>query len=104
MFDYWFFIIHSLWIITTIENRKNIIAYFGNLNSKKVFSYGIKFILGKKNEISKQNNLQDDLLLYKTIYSTNNNQSIEEKNKILNGRWNKEEQIRFIKGCFALWK
>ena len=52
-----------------------------------------------KNEISKQNNLQDDLLLYKTIYSTNNNQSIEEKNKILNGRWNKEEQIRFIKGC-----
>jgi hypothetical protein len=36
-----------------------------------------------KNEISKQNNLQDDLLLYKTIYSTNNNQSIEEKNKIL---------------------
>ena len=34
-----------------------------------------------KNEISKQNNLQDDLLLYKTIYSTNNNQSIEEKNK-----------------------
>ena len=41
----------------------------GNLNSKKIFSYGIKFILGKKNEISKQSL---ELLIPKLIEGLNN--------------------------------
>ena len=68
-----------------------------------------------ENDILNDNNFQDDLPLYNKIYSKNdfinekysNNKSFEIKKQNLNGRWNKDEHIRFIKGCLLYgnnWK
>ena len=66
----------------------------GNLNSKKVFSYGIKFILGKKNEISKQS---FELLIPKLIEGLNDDDlTVKENsfNSLLMAAHNYSEDIR----------
>ena len=66
----------------------------GNLNSKKVFSYGIKFILGKKNEISKQSL---ELLIPKLIEGLNDDDlTVKENsfNSLLMAAHNYSEDIR----------
>ena len=60
---------------------------------------------------------QEDFILYNTIHpihlncfddkDSNNSINTDEKEENLNGRWNKEEHIRFIKGCLLYgnnWK
>ena len=70
-----------------------------------------------ENPASKEEYNQEDLVLYNTIHPLHNllddrdsNNSLnlsEEKEENLNGRWNHEEHIRFIKGCLLFgnnWK
>ena len=60
---------------------------------------------------------EEDLVLYNTIHpihlncfddkDSNNSINTDEKEENLNGRWNQEEHIRFIKGCLLYgnnWK
>ena len=81
------------------ENNEKFIPLFikglnGNLNSKKVFSYGIKFILGKKNEISKQS---FELLIPKLIEGLNDNDLTVKENSfngLLKAAHNYNEYIK----------
>ena len=70
-----------------------------------------------ENPTTKEEYNQEDLVLYNTIPPIHNslddkdsNNSLnfgDEKEEILNGRWNDEEHIRFIKGCLLYgnnWK
>ena len=71
-----------------------------------------------ENPLTKDENPQEDLVLYNTIHpihmnsldDKDSNNSInfsDEKEENLNGRWNQDEHIRFIKGCLLYgnnWK
>ena len=71
-----------------------------------------------ENPSTKDENIQEDLVLYNTIHpihmnsldDKDSNNSInfsDEREENLNGRWNQDEHIRFIKGCLLYgnnWK